>query len=597
MILHFISKQVTLNSLFENTAQRIPHSIAIQCKDQSITYHELILKIDHIAQILQKENVTSKDIVAIMMTRSIDMIVGILAILKVGATYLPIDPEYPEERIKMMLEDSGAILILTNMTLLNEINDVKTGSIDKWYQTVVEQHTPLSIEIMPNDIAYLIYTSGSTGKPKGVMIEHQSIVNLIEGITQYIEFSEGKKILALTTISFDIFLIEALLPLTTGTTIIIADENVQKNPKLIADIISTEHIDMLQMTPSMMQLLINYNPDLESLTNLKELMIGGESFPDSLFNKIKNTINAKIYNMYGPTETTVWSTISDLTGKEKVDIGQPIQNTQLFVIDENNILVQEEEGELYIGGIGLAKGYLNRSDLTQERFINHPSIPGTRLYKTGDQVKRLSNGNIQYLGRIDNQVKIRGHRIEIEEIEQTLSNFKSIDQVAVCSWEDKNNQPYLCAYYTSNQDVLSSSFRDFLNPLLPYYMHPLYFIRIDKIPQTLNGKIDRKNLPYPEQLLDHATTNSTDNKENIDLQVIEIIQNNLNIPLPIDRITLEHTLVDLGLDSITFIKIIISIEAEFEFEFEDQYLNINHFPTLHTLITYIEDRTSINQIS
>ncbi|MFD1989561.1 amino acid adenylation domain-containing protein [Paenibacillus nicotianae] len=592
--MNFISKQVTLNSLFESTAKRIPHSIAIQCKDQSITYHELFIKVDHIAQIMRKENVVPKDVVAIMMTRSIDMIVGILAILKIGATYLPIDPEYPDERIKMMLEDSGTILILTNITLIDKINFVKIGYIDKWYQTVVEQHTPLLTEIMPNDIAYLIYTSGSTGKPKGVMIEHQSIVNLIEGITQSIQFSESKKILALTTVSFDIFLIEALLPLTTGTIIIIAGEDVQKNPKLIADILSKEHIDMLQMTPSMMQLLINYNPDLESLRNLKELMIGGEFFPDSLFAKIKNTINAKIYNMYGPTETTVWSTISDLTGKEKVDIGKPIQNTQLFVIDENNILVQEEEeGELYIGGIGLARGYLNRSDLTQERFIHYPSISDTRLYKTGDQVKRLPNGNIQYLGRIDNQVKIRGHRIEIEEIEQILLNFKSIDQVAVCSWKDKNNQSYLCAYYTSNQDLLSSSFRDFLDPLLPYYMHPLHFIRIDKIPQTLNGKIDRKNLPDPEQLLDNVPAKLTDHKSNVDLQVIEIIQNNLNIPFPIENITGDHTLADLGLDSITFIKIIISIEVEFEFEFEDQYLNINQFPKLYTLIAYIEDRKSI----
>ena len=585
------SDELSVYKLFEQKAKKVPNNIAIKFKDEAISYYELNNKIDYIANVLRSKNVGRKDIVAIMMKRSIDIIVSIFAVLKVGAAYLPIDPEYPEQRIKFMLTDSNASFVLTHSSMEDKIDNLKVLHIDKLYRHNSQENAYVYEGPISEDLAYIIYTSGSTGNPKGVMIEHKAVVNFIKGITEIIDFNEGKKILALTTVSFDIFVLEALLPLTRGLTVILTDENTQKNPKLLSNTIIDNCVDMIQITPSMMQLLVNHDKELGCLKNLKEIMIGGEAFPEILLDKIKIYSSAKIYNMYGPTETTVWSTVSDLTEKNNIDIGKPILNTQIFIVDESNNLVKEgQEGELCIGGAGLARGYLNRPELTKERFVQNPFIPGERMYKTGDLAKWLPDGNINCLGRIDNQVKIRGNRVELEEIESYLLNYGSINQVVVVAKEGKENTKYLCAYFVSTEEIPVSDIRNHLLNSLPDFMVPSYFIRLDSLPRTPNGKIDRNSLSEIELQQTEYVQDSINNHQadSVEVKVKKIICENTDISIRFDEIDIDGSLNELGINSITFIQIVVTIETEFDFEFEDEDLDANKFPTVQSLISYVE---------
>lgn len=429
------------------------------------------------------------------------------------------------------------------------------------------------------------------------MIEHRSVVNLIYSLSEKINFDENKKILNLSTISFDIFVIESLLPLARGLTVIIANEQEQKNPKLLSDLIIRSNIDMIQVTPSRMQLLINYDKMLSCLHNISDIMLGGEKLPQSILETIQKYSKAKIYNLYGPTEATVWSTLSDLSKKNKVDIGKPISNTKIYILDENrNLLDIDHEGELYIGGDGLARGYLNDQKLTNERFIPNPFIPSERLYKTGDIAKWLPDGNIEYIGRIDNQVKIRGHRVELEEIESHLLMHKSVKQAVVTAKEGKENTKYLYAYFVAEGELVASDLRNYLSNILPDYMVPTYFIKLENLPQTQNGKIDRNALLSNEtQLnlqLEHKFCNSEVNitKDKIYLKIKEIIRSNIDTPMTMECIDINENLNGLGINSISFIKIVVAIENEFGFEFRDEELDVNKFPTIKSLIEYVSLR-------
>lgn len=587
----------TIYSLFEEMARRVPHYTAITCKDETMSYAELSNKVNSLAAGLRIEKVRKQDIVALTMGRAIDVIAGMLAILKVGAAYLPIDPEYPERRKNDMLTDSRASFLLTHSGLEAAGEHVKVLYIDELYTANPEYNENECVEPAADDLAYIIYTSGSAGQAKGVMIEHKSVVNFFNGMAEVIDFSEGKKILALTTISFDIFVLEALLPLTRGLTVVMADEEMQKNPRLLADFIRHHDIDMLQATPSMMRLLASCdNEPFECLRGLKEIMIGGEAFPQSLLDPMRRKTSAKIYNLYGPTETTIWSTVSDATAKNDIDIGKPILNTQVYIMDESNHPVPAgEEGELCIGGSGLARGYAHRPELTAERFVPNPFVPGERMYKTGDRVKLLPDGNLQYLGRIDNQVKIRGHRIEVEEVEGALMEHPYIQQAAVASWEDQENNKYLCAYVIAEHELHPGALREFLSHSLPDYMIPSYFIRLDHMPYTLNGKIDRKALPFPEKI-QLANEGHVPDRAGEDADILSkikaIIRANAEIGLPLEEIGPHSHLSDLGIHSITFIKMIVAIETVFDFEFPSEDIDAAQYVTVQDVVAYVESKAS-----
>lgn len=397
-----------------------------------------------------------------------------------------------ENELSMFRYDS---IIEVDKTCKNRAN----GNKHKYQcgSEVIEKHSEeLETDAaQPENLAYVIYTSGSTGKPKGVMLEHMSVNNFIKGTTDIIEFMPGKKILALTTISFDIFVLETLLALTKGLNVVVADEEQQHNSRLLGDLIESSGIDMLQVTPSRMMLLMNDDVSLSCLKGVKDIMVGGEAFPKYLLDSIKKLSKAKIYNLYGPTETTVWSTIKDLTYCSEINIGKPIANTQIYILDKNDRPVPVGvAGELCIAGDGLARGYLNMDDLTKEKFVPNPFIPGRLMYRTGDFARWLDDGDVEFIGRIDHQVKIRGFRIELDDIEANLLSYDKVDEAVVVAKEDESGSKYICTYVVAKEEFSIQELKEYLKKELPDYMIPSQFIQLDALPLTASGKIDRKAL-------------------------------------------------------------------------------------------------------
>jgi tyrocidine synthetase-3 len=496
-------KEKSICQLFEEQVKLTPDKIAIKIDENSLTYSELNKQSNQIARLLKAQNIQNGSFVGILLDRSCEMIVSIIAVLKAGGAYLPIDPEYPEERIRYMIEDSGAQIVLTQQKNYSKLtsSSLHDNFIDIYNIDLSHYETSnLELNITSDSLAYVIYTSGSTGNPKGVLIDHKNVLNFVTGVANIIDFSVNKTILCLTTISFDIFVLETILPLLKGLSIEIADELVQRDASLLHNLLANKEVDMLQMTPSRLKLLMNYDSNLSMLENINDLMLGGEALPEELFFELRKKYKGKIYNMYGPTETTVWSTIKDLTLENKVTIGRPIANTQVLILNKDGIIQPVGVvGEICIAGDGLSRGYYNNETLTLEKFVYNTDL-NKKIYKTGDLGKWLPDGDIQCLGRIDFQVKIRGYRIELEEIEKRLEQHSEITTAVVIAKEDKYGIYYLCAYYVSEGIIEQEKLVRFLAQSLPDYMIPSFFVRLDEIPLTPNGKTDRNALPEPERV-------------------------------------------------------------------------------------------------
>ncbi len=380
------------------------------------------------------------------------------------------------------------------------------------------------------------------------------------------------------------------MALQKGLTVVLANEDEQRNPKLMAKLIHDNAVDMIQMTPSRMQLLLNHDKDLSCLKNVKEIMIGGEPFPLKLLQTLQNKTSAKIYNMYGPTETTIWSTVSDLTHKNRIDIGHPIINTEIYILDDNlSILSNGQAGEICIAGKGLAKGYVGRNDLTAEKFICLPQKPDIRVYCTGDVGMYLPDGDLVCLGRTDNQIKIRGHRIELEEIEAHLNQIEGIDQSVVIVLQTNETDKVLEAFYISDSNISSKDIAEHLSAKLPLYMIPSAFKRVERFILNTNGKIDRNRVLECEEIKsdnDMKKTSCSDELTDIQKRAFEVIVSNLSEK--VTDISLEMDFKSIGLDSITFIKIVVKLEGEFDFEFDDDMLLITKFPTVKSIVEYVE---------
>jgi amino acid adenylation domain-containing protein len=538
----------TLHELFAEQVKRTPDQIALVGKEEggkgrrvegkktvgeiNLSYRELNRKSDKLAHYLRSKGVAPGTIVGVLVERTPRMIEGLLGILKAGGAYLPLDPEYPEARLKYILEKSSTGILLTQENLMGkskgtafagEIIDIFAEELYREQEPPGEEEIKLARTGIPTELAYVIYTSGSTGNPKGVMIPHKNTVNFISGMTKRIAFSPGKTIAALTTISFDIFFLETFLPLTCGLRVVIADERHRQDPVLLRDLIARNHVDMLQVTPSRLKLLLSTANQGKFPGGVETLIVGGEAFSIHLLEQVKEMFAGNIYNVYGPTETTIWSTVKDLTlcPPGELTIGTPIANTQVYIVDRQQRLQPlGAAGELLIGGDGAAAGYLNNPELTAEKFIlatktqrhkkvNFSWCPGalvTKLYKTGDLARWLTNGEIEFLGRVDYQVKIRGFRIELEEIQERLVNHEHIKEAVVIPGKNKDENSYLAAYIVPGVQqgnptgTLSvSALREYLSQHLPEYMIPSYFVQLEKIPLTANGKIERKSLPSPGQ--------------------------------------------------------------------------------------------------
>ena len=426
-------RESTITQLFEQQVALTPDAVAVVSAGRSLSYRELDQRSNQLARHLQQLGVRRETRVGIAVDRSVEMMVGLLAILKAGGAYVPMDPSYPAPRIALMIEDSEAPVILATERTRSCLGKtsrhvVSFDGIGDANAIAGNDTHPIPSTATAESLAYVIYTSGSTGKPKGVMIEHRNVVNFFTGMDRAIG-SEPGVWLAVTSISFDISVLELFWTLTRGFQVIIhGDEGTQTIP----DEIRNYDVTHMQSTPSLAR-MIAVNPDgLAALGRLKKLFLGGEALPPSLVRQLRQEFHGEMHNMYGPTETTIWSTTFPITrDSDSVPIGKPIANTQVYVLDSGlQPVAAGEAGDLYIGGDGVVRGYWQRPELTAERFLGDPFRPANRMYRTGDIARFLPDGNLEFLGRADFQVKLRGFRIEIGEIEAALENQAEVVQAA-----------------------------------------------------------------------------------------------------------------------------------------------------------------------
>ncbi|HEU4554734.1 MAG TPA: amino acid adenylation domain-containing protein, partial [Chitinophaga sp.] len=487
----------TIVDLFEAQVAETPDRIALVFQDQQLTYHELNARSNQLAHYLLEKGVGKDTLVPVCMDRSPEMVIAIWAVMKAGGAYVPLDPAYPEDRIRYMIEDINAGVILTEHkyeAAFFEDTAAYLVLMDRHQEEIAARpavKAPVNID--PGSLVYVIYTSGSTGKPKGVMIEHYALLNVLCAFTSLLQLPSDASLLAVTTYSFDIAYIELFLLMLSGGKVILVDRVTASDGYLLSQQLALHQPMLMQATPSTWQMLTScgWRNDEDVM-----IMVGGEAVKTHLKDQLVTLSPQKVWNVYGPTEATIWATAKELKLEEKVTIGRPLDNTQLYVLDSCLKPVPiGVTGELYIGGVQLARGYLNRPELTAERFIPHPFKPGERLYRTGDLVRWMQNGDIDYLGRADDQVKVRGYRIETGEVEHALLSLEGINAAVVTAKEDGNGYSLLVAYIVSDEQQDTMLLRQRLLKMLPEYMVPGYYMQLERLPLTANGKVNKKVLP------------------------------------------------------------------------------------------------------
>ncbi|HEX3043686.1 MAG TPA: amino acid adenylation domain-containing protein, partial [Bacillota bacterium] len=591
----------TIHQLFEAQVHKTPLNIAVVYHDNTITYQELNARSNCLAGILREKGVTPNSLIGLMLDRSPEMIIGIMGILKAGGAYLPIDPEYPADRIAFIIRDSQTGIILTSKKYLDKMSSsylcLDLEAEDLW------QGPELALEnqATPADLAYVIYTSGSTGNPKGTLIPHRGVVNYITWADKMYLRGDSLTFPLYSSLSFDLTVTSIFAPLITGNKIIVYGESAPEIP--LKKILEDDAVDIIKLTPTHLQLIkeLNIKP-----TRIQRIIVGGEDLKTSLAKDILAVFGSRveIYNEYGPTETTVGCMIYRYDPEQdrriSVPIGVPAQNTQIYILDKSlHPVAPGVVGEIYISGDGLARGYLNRPELTVEKFVvwafresppeeGPPPVEGLppvkrqpqRIYRTGDLARWLPHGNIEYLGRVDHQVKIRGFRIELGEIEARLLEHPQIKEAAVLARENDHGEKYLCAYVVSNEIIPTSAYKDFLADQLPDYMIPSYIVTLDKMPVTQNGKVDRKALSEPG--LNRNSAMEYQPPENaLEEKLVEIWKRVLGV----EKVGVTTNFFDLGGHSLLAVKMEVELEKE---GFLVEYSDIYKYQTVKDLASYLK---------
>lgn len=551
--------QLTITRLFEQQVARTPDAIAIISGREQLTYRNLDHKSNQLARHLQSLGVGKETLVGVLMNRSAELVVALLAILKADGAYVPLDPGYPRERISIVIEDSRTAVILSTERARQNLSATaaRITLVDAEAAEIAKHDPgPVVSTATPSNLAYVIYTSGSTGRPKGVMVEHGNVASFFFAMDDVIGTEPGVW-LAVTSISFDISVLELLWTLTHGFRVILhGDEGMHTIPSEIV----RHSVTHLQLTPSLAHMLAIDTQSLASLGSLKKLLIGGEALPASLVKSLRPVVRGEIYNMYGPTETTIWSTAYPIPNAREsqtyIPIGKTLSNTQVQVLDsELRPVLAGDVGELFIGGSGVVRGYWQRPELTAERFLPDPSSSGGRNYRTGDVVRLLPDGNLEFLGRTDFQVKIRGFRIELGEIEGTLEQHPAVQQAVVIAHEHEPGDKRLIAYIVLRKGEVASPalLRAALECKLPGYMMPSRFVVLDHLPLTANGKIDRNALPAPS-----SSSDSSD--ERLRSETERIIANIWAEALGLDHVGLHDNFFDLGATSLMIPEVQIELQ-------------------------------------
>ncbi len=572
-------REKCVHELFVEQVQKTPDAIAVVFEEKKITYRELDEMSNALAHILRDKGVGRGDIVPIIAKRSWQILAAMFGILKSGAGYMPIAPDYPKDRVQFIVNEAkskvGCVL-----GYKEKLEGIELLQLDELSLEAVEadKRLPVKNQNVSEDICYVIFTSGSTGVPKGVMITHENTVNYSHNnnnnVCHTIIKDNYKKIISVTNIVFDIFVTESILPLLNGMTVYFTNDDEVFSQSAINRIVTENGIEVLQTTPTKMKGYLFDNTQKDYLSILKVIILGGEALTKGLYEELRKQTTAEIFNIYGPAETTVWSSNAKVVSND-ITIGKPIANTQIYILDKhNNPVPIGVPGELCIAGEGVGNGYLNRPDLTAERFVPNPFATeenrhGKIMYHTGDLAAWRESGAIEYLGRIDTQVKIRGLRIELGEIESVMSGFPGIHMCAVTDKRDEEGRQYLAGYYTTVSDALDSrnvltavkvdekELRRHLTSKLPKYMVPNYFIHLQKLPMTPSGKTDRKNLPTPECRVETTMEYVAPTTE-LERKLCKMMEDVLDYR----PIGVEHDFFSCGGDSLKAIEFVVSVEGD-----------------------------------
>jgi len=554
--------QEVIHQLFEAQVQRTPDALALVFEEQQLTYRMLNARANQLARFLQKRGVGAEMRVAVCMERSLALVISLLAILKTGASYVPLDPDYPRERLAFMLANAHATVLLTQQqyeSLALDVEEVICLDV-QWYAVAYEACEDYEGSAAVDSLAYVIYTSGSTGRPKGVMISHRALCNRLLWMQEAYRLTEVDRVLQKTAYSFDVSVWEFFWPLIVGASLVLAQPGGQRDSGYLVKTIIEQSITTISFVPSLLQVFLQ-EENLDNCSSLRHVICSGEALPLALLKPFFAHLNAALHNLYGPTEAaidvTFWECERD-GNLSVVPIGRPIANMALYVLDAFMQRVPVGvPGELYIGGVGLARGYLSNPELTAGSFVPHPFAdePGARLYKTGDQGRYRADGALEFMGRLDHQVKIRGYRIELGEVEVALCDHPAVREAIVVAREDSSHHKRLVAYFipalsVAQRPLAINELRQYLLEKLPEYMVPAFFVPLEMWPVTSNGKLDRRALPAPEWV--RASDEFVAPRTTIENMLADIWRDVLGIA----QIGVHDNFFDLGGDSILTIQIV-----------------------------------------